>query len=139
MVIDRLPEEFGGQGIDIVFGFDRINFEDGDFRLETEVEIRNVDWLRDGNVYAIDVSMKDGGGYFNALDEIGKLNEARQEADITDVKSLDGSDENDFVVGSNYFNEMRLGKGDDVFITLSSDGESEGVTSNPWDYYDQTL
>ena len=89
-----------------------------------------------GGVYAIDVRMKDAGGYFNALEAIGNVNE-QNEFLVADMKWISGSDENDFIVGSNNFNEIRLGQGDDVFVTLSSNGEAGGVTSDPWDYYDK--
>jgi hypothetical protein len=34
VVVDRLPTDFGGQGIDLIFGFEKIFFEDDDFKLE---------------------------------------------------------------------------------------------------------
>ena len=136
LIIDRLPTKFGGQGVDLIFGFERIDFEDSNFQLETEVEIRKVDWLRDGAVQAIDVRMKDSGGYFNALEEIGKLNQVNDNT-VTDMKFIEGSANDDFIVGSNLFNEMELGSGDDIFVTLSSSGENFGINSNPWDYYDK--
>jgi hypothetical protein len=86
--------------------------------------------------HAIDVRMKDSGGYFNALDALDDVNK-QNSFSVADMKWIDGSDINDLIVGSNNFNEMRLGSGDDVFVTLSSTGESDGVNSNPWDYYDK--
>ena len=136
MVVDRLPVDFGGQGADLIFGFEKIYFEDDDFTLETEINIRQPEgWLR-GGVHAIDVKMKDSGGYFNALDALDNVNE-QNTFSVADMKYIDGSDGNDFIVGSNNFNEMRLGSGDDVFVTLSSAGESDGVNSDPWDYYEK--
>jgi Ca2+-binding RTX toxin-like protein len=136
VVVDRLPADFGGQGTDLIFGFEKIFFEDDDFKLETEINIRQPEgWLR-GGVHAIDVRMKDSGGYFNALEALDSVNE-QNSFSVADIKGIDGSDGNDFIVGSNYFNEMRLGSGDDVFVTLSSTGETDGVNSNPWDYYDK--
>ena len=136
VVVDRLPTDFGGQGIDLIFGFEKIFFEDDDFKLETEINIRQPEgWLR-GGVHAIDVRMKDSGGYFNALDALDDINK-QNSLSVADMKWIDGSDVNDLIVGSNNFNDMRLGSGDDVFVTLSSTGESDGVNSNPWDYYDK--
>jgi len=136
VVLDRLPIEFGGQGVDLIFGFEKIFFEDDNFQIENEINVRySDDWPR-GGVDSIDVRMKDSGGYFNALDALDDVND-QGTFSVADMTWLDGSDENDFIVGSNNFNEMRLGSGDDVFVTLSSVGESDELQYDAWDYYDK--
>ena len=72
--------------------------------------------------------MKDSGGYFNALEALDTINQ-QNEFLVADMKWIDGSDGNDFIVGSNNFNEMRLGSGDDVFE--GSEGNSNiGMNKN---------
>jgi Ca2+-binding RTX toxin-like protein len=138
LVVDRLPEEFGGQGADLIFGFNNINFEGANYRLNTDIEVRGGpdNWLR-GGVYALEVDMKDSGGYFDALGALATINQTGDFSEaILDMQWFNGSENSDLVLGTDYFNKVKLSGGDDIFITTSSTGEND-LLLDSWDYYDR--
>ena len=91
-------------GVDLIFGFDRIDFSDGNVRLEAGVELKFKDYLYEDGGYRLDVRSP----------ELGGANELVAIADTLSVP------DDDVVIASDF----RGSSHDDVFYGLS--GRNEG-------------
>ena len=107
ILIDSLPSELGGVGVDLIFGFDRIDFSDDDVRLEAGVELKFKDYLYEDGGYRLDVRSPELGG---AIDLVA----------IADTLSVP---DDDVVIAS----DVRGSNHDDVFYGLS--GRNYGASA----------
>lgn len=132
IVRDRLPAEFGGEGIDLAFGVEDIDFNNSNIETVGYVEFRYRDWLRDG-VDQLHVRAP----YFGGTIDMGALVAEYDRGDVID-SWIDGSQFDDVVVGLLGRNEVFLRGGDDIYIDNpnGADLESQGFMDDPWDYID---
>ena len=137
ILIDSLPSELGGVGVDLIFGFDRIDFSDDDVRLEAGVELKFKDYLYEDGGYRLDVRSPELGGAIDLVAIADTL--SVPDADVVIASDFKGSSHDDVFYGLSGRNEGRLLGGDDIFIIPSvpaDEPDPEISASDPWDFYD---